>query len=776
MSLSFNVAMAWSPFEIGSVEFKGLNSLRPEMLESSVNVKSGDDFTEDKSNKLIQSLFNTGYFENIKLKRINNTLVIDLNELPTVATIDFKGNDLIKEKNLKQVMQSAGLVVGSSVNPSLFKQIQQSLTQEYYKLGKYSVKIDIQQKKLPRNTVAVTIKISEGLYATIKSINILGSHAFSEHKLLKQLPISTPGVFSFFTNSDRFDQSNLQKSLQKIQSYYMNRGYADFQVLSSESSITPNKKFFYLTINISEGKKYYFGGYDISGDTIFPKEDIQKLIKIKAGTVFSRQEVLDSVAAIKKKISDSGYAFVNVQPVPDIDRKTGIMKIKFYVDAGRKVLVRHINFTGNTMTNEIVFRRDARFVEGSVYNGSSVEKTTTKLQQHPYVTSASKSVVPVMDSENQVDVNYNLKERSANGVKFSIGYSDLDKFFIGSSLDMPNLFGTGNSFSISTQLSRPQQSLSFSYTQPYFTLGGISQTVSAYMQRQDNSKRENYIGYSMDTYGFSLSYGFPINDTDTFNFGGGYDFKKLFPPGGDYKSRTFDDFEDENGHRDKFNAYLLNLGWNHYGLNKAYFPTKGEKANISTKIAVPGSNLTWYTGSVSGGWYYPLTNFFTININGNVNYGDGYGKTKHLPFFYNYYAGGWGTVRGYEDADLGPHDILQKTADTPIEGNAIGGNLLVDGSLNIIFPVPFVQSDSMRLSVFMDTGNVYDTYGSNSWESFKSNPTPKHPTFSNLRYSAGIAFSWLSPVGAIGFSFAKPIMKKSGDATQFFQFTMGQGF
>ena len=776
MSLSFNVALAWSPFKVNDIRFNGLNALDKSMFESSMIIKKGDEFTVSKSNKLIQSLYNTGYFEDVQLNKINNTLVIDLKEYPTVSSVEFKGNELIKEKNLQQVMQSAGLIVGSSVNPSLYKQIQQSLVQEYYSQGKYSAKVDIKQKKLSRNRVAVTINISEGLDAKIKNIKILGNKAFSEHKLLKELPITTPGLSAFFTGSDKFDQDNLQKTMQKLQSFYMDRGYADFQIISSEKSITPNKKFFYITINISEGKKYHFGNFDILGDTIFPKEEIKKLVNIKSGNVFSRKNVLNSVAAIKKKISDSGYAFVNVQPVPEIDRKKGIMKIKFYVDAGRKTIVRHINFTGNTMTNEIVYRRDARFVEGSVYNGSSVDKTITKLQQHTFVTNATKSVVPVMGSDNKVDVNYNIKERSANGIKLSIGYSDLDKFFIGSSLDMPNLFGTGNAFSISTQLSRPQQSLSFSYTQPYFTLGGISQTVSAYMQRQNNAKRENYIGYSLDTYGFSLTYGFPINDTDSISFGGGYDFKKLFPPGGKYRSRTFDDFEDENGNRDKFNAYLLNLGWSHYGLNKAYFPTKGTKANISGKIAVPGSNLTWYTGSVSGGWYYPITDFFTLNINGNVNYGDGYGKTKRLPFFYNYYAGGWGTVRGYEDADLGPHDILQEGSDTPIEGNAIGGNLLVDGSLNIIFPVPFVESDSMRFSVFMDTGNVYDTYGSNSWEFYNSKPTPSHPNFSNLRYSAGIAFSWLSPVGAIGFSFAEPIRKKPGDNTQFFQFTMGQGF
>jgi outer membrane protein insertion porin family len=781
MCLGINVAVSWAPFKVSSINYEGLNSLRPELFDTAVNIKAGDILTEQKSNELIQRLFSSGYFDDIKLKRKGNTLIIDLAEQPTVAKVDFKGNSLIKTKDLTKVMESAGLVSGESFNPSLVKQIKQSLVQQYYTLGKYAVKVTIKQKKLSRNRVAITIDISEGVYSKIKSINILGNHAFSEHKLIKKLPISTPGLFTFFTSSDRFDQANLQKALLELQSFYMNRGYADFQVLSTENAISPDHKSFYLTFNISEGKKYYFGNYEIFGDTIFPKKDIESLIKIKPGKLFSRKEVLDSVKAIKKKISDSGYAFVNVQPVPEINKKTGILKIKFYIDAGRKVIVRRVNFLGNTYTNEIVFRRDLQFVEGSVYNGSSVNKSTNKLKRHPYVSEAKDTLVPVKGSSNQVDVNYDIKERSANGIKLSIGYSDLDKFFIGSSLDMPNLFGTGNSFSISTQLSRPQQSLNFSFTQPYFTLGGISQTVSAYLSRTDNARRQNYIGYSMDTYGFSLNYGFPINDTDTFNFGGGYDFKKLFPPGSDYKSQTFNDFEKENNNRSTFNSYLLNLGWSHNSLNRSYFPTQGTTSSLSGKIAVPGSSLTWYTTSLSGSWYYPITDYFTLNVSGNANYGNGYGKTNKLPFFLNYYAGGWGSVRGYQDSDLGPHDLLCKSslcspAANIMEGNAIGGNLLLDGSVDVIFPVPFVDSDSMRFSVFLDAGNVYDTYSVKSWENHNGNPTPTHPTFNNLRYSAGVAFNWLSPIGSIGFSLAKPISQHPGDNAQMFAFNMGQSF
>lgn len=783
IALSINTAFCWDSFKVEAINYEGLQALSPQLFDFSMNIKPGQVITPEKSNKLLQDLYNTGYFEDIKLDRKGNTLIIEVKEQPTVAKITFKGNKLIKTKSLNQVLLKTGLVVGNSVNPLLLKQIRLSLMQEYYNQGKYSAIVKVKQKKLSRNRVAITVDISEGVFAKIKGIHIIGNKHFSEHKILKKLPISTPSLFSFFTNTDRFDQNNLQKALQALSDFYMDRGYAEFKVISTESAITPDHKFFYITLNISEGKKFKFGSYHLNGDTIVPKEKLKDLIKIKSGEVFSKAKLLASVAAIKDKIANKGYAFVNVQPVPEIDREKGIININFYVDAGRKVIVRKINFAGNTMTNEIVFRRDMRFVEDSIYNKSGLKKSTMKLQQHPYVSSAGYNLTPVLGTNNQVDVNYDIKERSANGVKFSIGYSDLDKVFIGASLDMPNVFGTGNAFSISTQLSRPEQSLSMSYTQPYFTLGGVSETISAYMQREDNARRQNWIGYSLDTYGFDLNYGFPINDTDTFNFGGGYSFNHLFPPGGDYKSLTVENFLKENNNKDRFNGYILNLGWSRNTLNSAYFPTSGINTDLTGKITIPGSTLTWYQAGLTSSWYHAITSYFTLNFRGQVKYGDGYGKTKHLPFFRNYYAGGWGTIRGYEDSDLGPHDSLctavssdasSCTGDPKTRGNAIGGNLLVSASMNLFFPVPFaIDNDNMRLSAFVDAGNVYDTYKLNY--AYESN-MPTSPNFGNLRYSAGIAFQWLSPVGAIGFSLAEPIRKKSGDQTQLFQFTMGQFF
>jgi outer membrane protein insertion porin family len=784
MALCINTAFSWDSFRISSIRYEGLHSLNPDMFDFSMNVKPGQVITPEKSNKLLQALYGTGYFEKVHLDRKGNVLIVDVKERPTIAKVTLKGNKLIKSKDLNKVLTSAGLVVGNSFNPMLSKQIQLSLVQEYYNQGKYAAIIKIKQKKISRNRVNVIIDISEGLTAKIKNILIIGNKHFTDKQLIKKLPISMPSIVAFFTNSDRFDQNNLQKALQTLSDFYMDRGYADFRVLSTESAITPDHKFFYLTINISEGKKYKFGTYQLVGDTIVPKAKLKELVKVKPGDVFSRKVLLNSVSAIKNKIADKGYAFTNVQPVPEVDSVKGIINFKFYIDVGRKVTIRHINFTGNTMTNEIVFRRDMRFVEDSIYNKSSLKKSTMKLQQHPFVSSANYDLAPVLGSNNQVDVNYKLKERSANGVKFSVGYSDLDKVFVGASLDMPNVFGTGNAFSIGTQLSRPEQSLNMSYTQPYFTLNGVSETISAYMQREDNSRRQNWIGYSLDSYGFDLVYGFPINDTDTFSFGGGYSFNHLFPPGGDYKSLTVENFLKENGGKDRFNGYILNLGWSRNTLNSAYFPTKGVNNSLTAKGTVPGSTLTWYQTSLSSSWYHPITSFFTLNLRGQVKYGDGYGKTHHFPFFRNYYAGGWGTIRGYEDSDLGPHDSLCTKvnasgtgctgSDPAVKGNAIGGNLLVSASANVFFPVPFAtDNDNMRFSLFLDAGNVYDTY--NLSYAYEDN-SPKHPTFGNLRYSAGLAFQWLSPVGAIGFSLAEPIRKKSGDGTQIFQFTMGQFF
>ena len=779
-SCGINSAMAWDSFKVEAIKYTGLHALQPKIFDSSVTIKPGELITEDKSNQLITALFNTGYFQDVSLHRKGDTLVIDVVEQPTVAKIELKGNELIKTKNLQQVFTSMGLVVGNSISPVLLKNIKLSLMQEYYQQGKFAVRINITQQKLARNRVNLLVDISEGVFAKIKSINIVGNHKYSEHKIIKSLPIAEPSIFSFFTNADRYDPSKLQNAFAALSDFYMDRGYADFKILSQQSSMSPDKKSFYVTFNIEEGQQYKFGTYEIKGDTIVPMHDLHELIDIKKGGVFSRAKVISSVKAIQNKIADKGYAFVNIQPIPEIDHKTGVINFKFYVDPGRKVIVRNINFKGNTNTNEIVFRRDMQFVEDSVYSGTKIDKSVMKLQQHPYVASATHTVVPVIGSSDKVDIDYMIKERNANGVKFSIGYSDLDKVFIGSSLNMPNIFGTGNAFSISTQLSRPSQSLSVSFEQPYFTLSGISQSFSAYLQREDNARRQNYIGYSMDSYGFDLGYGFPLSSEDRLDLGIGYSFNHLFPPGGTDKSVTVDNFISDNNGKSKFNSYLMNIGWSHNSLNHAFFPTKGYNSSLTAKASVPGSNLTWYTVGADGSWFHAVNDYLTFNLKGQVQYGDGYGKTKQYPFFRNYYAGGWGSIRGFADSDLGPHDTMCSTivngacTSAKTAGNAIGGNLLVAANASMYFPVPFaMKNDSMRMSVFLDAGNVYDTYHVKS--AYEGN-WPAHPNFSNLRYSAGVAFMWLSPVGNIGFSLAEPIKKHSGDQTQMFQFTMGQNF
>ena len=765
-------------FVIKGIEFKGLSRIPLTSVQPDVPVHVGDDLTSALSNQVINDLFATGYFKNIQLYNQNNTLIIAVEELPTIASLNFKGNELIKTDELKTAMTSIGLQVGNMFNQNLINQVKQSLVQEYNNQGKYAVQVNVDAVPQPDNRVALTINISEGLDAKIESINIVGNHVFSNKTLIKQLGLSTGGIIAFFTKNDVYVPTKLGAALQSLSNYYQNHGYTDFHVNSVEASLDSTHTKAFITIGVAEGQQYKFSGFDLKGDLVIAKPSLMKLVGIKPNMVYSKALVIEAQQAIINTLGDLGYAFVNVNPVPVIDHKKLTVFENFYVTPGQKVYVRKLNFQGNLVSNDVALRKRMQFVEGGTYSQMAVENSTTALERLPYIENVNLTKNPVPGSSNQIDLNYDLKEKSANSVSAAIGYSQLNGFLFQTGFNMPNLFGTGNGFNVNAQLSKPYQNFTMGFVQPYFTLSGIQQSESIYFNRVDAAK-QGLSNYSTNSFGATLNYSIPISTWNNFVAGIGMDHTTLQQPG-DSESATVDNFIGKYGSH--YNTYTVNLGFTRDSTNNAYFPTKGEKANLGATIAIPLSDLTWYKLNAGGTWYHALNNEFTLSLSGSVGYGGGYDKNQELPFFQNYFGGGWGSVRGYTAGQMGPQDTLictdasQCTVGSTSEGNALGGNLMVYSSVQLTSPVPFMTDNrNIKLIGFLDMGNVYNTYYSPYvWD---ASSQPSRPSFSNLRYTAGVGLEWVIPVlGAVGVSFAEPLNKKPGDNTTIFQFTLGTFF
>ncbi len=777
------LALALTPlfsqaFIVQSIQFQGLSRIPEATVSADQPVKVGDDLTPALSNQVITDLYKTGYFKNIQLINNGGNLVIQVEELPTIAKIDIKGNELIKTADLTTVLNNVGLQVGNMFNQTLINQIQQSLVQEYNSQGKFAVQVTVDVKPTTNNRVDVTINVSEGLDTEIQSILFVGNHDFSSKELIKQLQISTPGIVAFFTKTDVYSQQKLGQSLQDLANFYENHGYVDFHVTAAEASLDSTHTKAFVTISVSEGAQYNFGGFALKGNLILPEATLDKLVKIESGETYSKATITASQQAIITALGNEGYAFANVNPVPTINKDKKTVFITFYVTPGQKVYINQVEFTGNTVTNAKTLRQRMKFVEGSTYSKTNIDNSTVALQRLPYMKQVNESVKPVPNTSDQVNVNYDLKEQSANTVSAAIGYSGLYGAILQGGFNVNNVFGTGNIFGINAQVSKPYQSVNMSYTEPFFTDSGISQTESLYFTKV-NAGDEGLANFSTNSYGATLGYAIPISTWNFFNFGGGFDHTTLQQPGDGWQSATVTQFTQQNG--SAYNTYSINFGLSRDSTNSAYFPTQGEAGSVGVNIAVPGSTLTYYTLIGSMHWFHALNQYFTLVLSGGASYGNGYGNQDQLPFFRNFYGGGWGSVRGYTAGSMGPQDTLvctngsDCTQGSTEEGQALGGNLMVDSTAEVLYPVPFMTDNhNLRLVTFVDSGNVYDTYNSNTvWN---VNANPNYPNFSNIRYTVGMALEWVSPLGAVGIDIAQPLNSQPGDNTKFFDFTLGTFF
>jgi outer membrane protein insertion porin family len=747
------LAQAIEDFLVKDIRVDGLQRIAPGTVFNYLPVKVGDTLSESSARDAIQALFKTGFFHDVRLERSGDVLVVIVAERPSIDSIKISGTKEIDDKTLLKGLKDIGLSEGRVFNTSLLDKTEQELKRQYFSLGRYGVSVKTTVTPLERNRVSVSIDVQEGEVAKIRGINIVGNRTFSDKVLLGTFTLSTPGLFSFYTKDDQYSKQRLAADLESLRTYYQNRGYLEFAIESTQVSITPDKRDIYVTVNIVEGRRYTVRDVRLAGRMIIPEGELRPLISVKAGDVFSRQQVTDSSKRISDRLGNDGYAFANVNAVPDIDRDKGTVAFTFFVDPGQRVYVRRVNFTGNLATNDVVLRREMRQYEGAWFSTEKVQRSRTRLLRLGIFEDVNIETPPVPGSPDQVDINVTVKERMVNTFMVGVGYSDAEGALLNASMNMKNFLGTGNELTLSGNNSKVNRHLNLSFVEPYYTADGVSRTVSLSSTRTD-AEQANIAAYVLDGQSAAVGFGFPVTETHSVNFGVGYEVVHVGL--GTAPAKVAQDYVTAYG--DTNSALKLTVGWAWDTLDNPLFPNSGFQHRFSAEASSPGSDMEFYRWGYTASLYWPFTKDLTYKIKGSVDSGDGYGDSQELPFFKNYYAGGSSSVRGYASRSLGPKDVGGPDPTLPI-----GGSKRVLGNTELLFPFPgAADNKSMRLSAFIDAGMVYAPNAQMELD--------------QLRYSAGIAFNWYSPIGPLSISYARPLNSQTDDKLEPLQFTLGQAF
>lgn len=738
--------MAFEPFTVTDIRVEGLQRIAPGTVFSYLPIKTGESFDETRSVEAVRALFKTGFFKDVRIEHDQGVLVVVVQERPAISSIEITGNKDIESEPLLKSLKDIGFAEGRVFDRSLLDKVEQELQRQYFSRGKYGVKIVTTVNPLERNRVGINIDVSEGRAARIKKISIVGNKVFNDEALLDEFELSTPTLLSFYTGVDQYSKQKLSGDLESLRSYYLDRGYINFNIDSTQVSITPDKNDIYITINVTEGEQFRVKEVRLAGDLVVEPQILFPLVDLNPGDVFSRKHVTETVSKISEKLGDQGYAFANVNTIPEVDQDTKEVVVTFFVDPGKRVYVHRINMVGNTRTRDEVLRREMRQMEGGWFSTSAVERSKVRLDRLGYFEEVNVETPTVPGTNDQIDVNYSVTERPSGNLMVGLGYAQSSGLLFNASVTQDNFLGSGKRVGVSFNNSDVNTVYSFNYLNPYYTIDGISRGFGAFYRTTDASEA-NLADYTADTLGGNVSYGIPINEFDNVRLNVEYENLDLTTTA--FSSQEIQDFITQNGNQ--FDSIKLTGGWSHDSRNKAIFPDRGTSQKASAEITVPGMDLQYYKLGYEQQTFAPLTKSFTLKLNGEVNFGDGFGDFDNLPFFENYYAGGVRSVRGFKDNTLGPRDSL---------GDPLGGGFSVVGNLEVLFPPPFfTKSNSFRMSAFIDVGNVYADFSD-----FDA---------ADLRYSTGIGATWLSPLGALSFSLAKPLNDKAGDDTQIFQFTIG---
>ena len=740
-----------SAFVVEDIRVEGLQRISAGTVFNYLPVKTGDEVNTGNTAQIIRALHKTGFFQEVRLEREDNVLIVFVHERPAIAEINITGNKDLDTERLMAGLKDIGLAEGRVFKRALLEQVEQELNRQYFARGKYGVKIKSTVTPLERNRVGVDIEISEGLTARIKKINIIGNQAFEDDDLLDEFELGIPAWYALFSSRDKYSKQALSGDLETLRSYYLDRGYIDFKIESTQVSITPDKKDIYITVAVHEGDVFTLSDIKLAGELELPEKELFPLIHLRRGGVFSRKRLTASADRLNRKYSDAGYAFANVNSIPDIDRENREVAITFFVDPGKRVYVRYINIAGNSTTRDEVLRREMRQMESAWFSGEKTRLSRERLQRLGYFSEVNMETPAVPGATDLVDVNLNVTEAASGSLSAGIGYSETQGVLFNASVSQNNFLGTGKRVSAGFDTSDATKKISIAYTDPYYTIDGVSQGYELSYRETDFSEL-NIASYSTDVGRLGINFGVPVTEFDRLKFSLAYEHTTFFL--GSSPSNEIEDFVERNG--DKFSDFELVGSWIRDTRDRAIFPNRGGRQVFTAEVNTPGSDLQYYRLTYRNSQYFPLTNSLTLKLNGEMGYGDGYGENDELPFYRNFYAGGIGSVRGFEENTLGPRDS---------EDDALGANARIVGQMELLFPI-FGDDfkDTVRAGLFLDAGNVFDLAGGDgiAWDGFRA--------------STGLMLSWFSPVGALSFSLGYPLKEEEGDDTRSLQFRIGSGF
>ncbi|WP_188150263.1 outer membrane protein assembly factor BamA [Teredinibacter waterburyi] len=886
LSLSFLSASSWAvQFRVSDIRLEGLQRVSASPVFAALPVRVGEDVDSEDVRDIIGALFDTGFFSNVQVAREDDVLIIVLQERPSIKKIELEGNKAIKTEQLTDVLDDNDLREGEILQSDVLQNITRELERQYVARARYGASVEAKIEELPNNMVNIQILVDEGDSAKIKHLNIVGNEIFSEKELLQQFELTSTRWNSFFTSSDKYAREKLTGDIEKLESFYLDRGYLDFEVQSTQVSISPNKEQVFITINISEGEVYKIKSVDIAGDPVVPESQIKRLVLLREGSTFSQQLMTDSTEYITTMMGNAGYTNAKVEGIPKKNPEDKTVDLTIFVDPGMRVYVRRIEFRGNTKTNDDVLRREMRQFEGASASNAQIEGSKVRLERLEYFKEVAVETKDVPGTEDLIDVEYTVEEQPSSTIQGSVGYAQYTGLNLGVNVQFNNWLGSGKRLQLGVTDNKYQTLYSFGYSDPYFTPDGVSRGFDAYYRTRDYSKI-NVTSYSTDAYGANMTFGYPISEVSRIGFGMGYIHQEIrtgiYAPqeiagspkltnnsGFNYISQSdwedvssqyqstggipfvggqYQEFQLENylvteeqllesvpgfidKYGDAYDSVTLNFNWSRSTLNRGIMATRGNQQTLSLETTVPGSEMEYYKASYHGQMFFPLIGDFTLRLRTRLGYGNGYGDMTELPFFENYYAGGFGSVRGFRRSTLGPRGtpatqyqtvssngvstatgwadvnrdgVVQSSEVSGVNAyiacedpgtafiasqytaicepgkliasnvgyaSVIGGNILTTFTAEVILPLPFVEdSRSMQAVAFVDAGNVFSDYcgsGQRNCASFD---------VGELSSSAGVGFTWISAFGPMTFSYSVPLNKGLYDETEKFQFSFGAGF
>ncbi len=777
-------------FVVKDIRVEGLQRISDGTVFNYLPINIGDTLDRQRIQEAMRAVYATGFFKNVEFRRDANTLIIAVLERPSIESFTIEGNKDIKTEDLEEPLAQIGLKAGRTFNRSVLDEVEQSLTDQYFSQGKYAAKVKAEVEEVEGNKVRIAIKIVEGDRARIRQINLVGNETYTDKKLLKIFKLKTPHLMSFIRQDDRYSREALSGDLEELRSFYMDRGFADFAIESTQVAISPEKEDIFITVNINEGDRYKISDVRLAGDLILTEQQLNPFVQIKPGQIYSQRLISSSAEFIRLRLGAEGYSFATVEPVPELDRDAKTVEITLYVDPKNRVYVRRVNFNGADSVTDEVFRREMRQFEGGFLSNNKIERSRVRLQRLPYIEEVSVETNPVPGTPDLVDVDFDVKEGLPGQFGGGLGFSQSQGLVFNVNFVHTNIFGTGNRVAADINTGKFRTVYSLSHTNPYSTINGVSRTLS-FSYRDITQFTSDASELDTQTLSARVEYSYPFTEYQTIVLGFGWNKAELLASENstlqaqEWVLNNGDTFVNSGVGGTRFNTYELIAGWIYDTRNRSLFADRGGRQSLIMNYSIPLADVEFYTMNYSFLRYLPMTRWFTLALKGDLRFGESLGSTTAIPPFRNNFAGGPNSVRGFRENGLGPQDSF---------GNPYGGNLLTVGNAELILPLPASWRSRARFTLFYDIGNVFSTdnvtFYNTSCNSFvtpencnESNEISYDFDTSNLKQSYGAAVEWLAPLGLFRFSYAFPLNKEPfvtdgsfGDETERFQFSIGGAF